>query len=454
MNAATGEFIAYLDDDACPDPQWLKYLVATFQSSDHAGVGGPNIAPRGDGFRADCVARAPGGPSHVLLTDTVAEHIPGCNMAFRTKALRAIGGFDEQFRIAGDDVDVCWRLQQRGWTLGLSPAAMVWHHRRNSIGAYWRQQLNYGRAEALLERKWPEKYNAMGNPTWSGRLYGNGLLQALGWNGSRIYHGTWGSALFQSVYHMVPGVFHALPTTPEWYLILLILGGLGAWGAIWPPLLLVLPLLLVAAGITAAQAIAAAVGAFHASRHRHRRELWCLRAMTAWLHLIQPGARLTGKLRTGLTPWRHRGPRGCAAPWSKSLRFWSEIWQSLDDRLRQIESALRQHDAVVVRGGDFDDWDLEIRGGMVGSVRLRMTVEEHGAGHQMVRLRAWPRCSRSAGVLTLVLILICDAAALSEAWETWVTAGVLGLLLLTAMFREIGSAMAGVLCVTRGWQRK
>ena len=35
-----------------------------------------------------------------------------------------------QFRRAGDDVDVCWRLQARGWTLGFSAAAMVWHHRR------------------------------------------------------------------------------------------------------------------------------------------------------------------------------------------------------------------------------------------------------------------------------------------------------------------------------------
>ena len=42
-------------------------------------------------------------------------------MAFRKAALQAIGGFDPQFRTAGDDVDVCWRLQQQGWTLGFIP---------------------------------------------------------------------------------------------------------------------------------------------------------------------------------------------------------------------------------------------------------------------------------------------------------------------------------------------
>ncbi|PYO73702.1 MAG: glycosyl transferase, partial [Gemmatimonadetes bacterium] len=109
------------------------------------GVGGPNIAPPGDGPIAECVARAPGGPVHVLLNDREAEHIPGCNMAFRKSCLEAIGGFDPQFRTAGDDVDVCWRLQERGWTLGFHPAALVWHHRRNSLRTYWRQQIGYGR---------------------------------------------------------------------------------------------------------------------------------------------------------------------------------------------------------------------------------------------------------------------------------------------------------------------
>ena len=54
----------------------------------------------------------------------------------------------------------------------LSPAALVWHHRRNSLRAYWKQQLGYGKAEALLERKWPGKYNSAGHLQWAGRLYG------------------------------------------------------------------------------------------------------------------------------------------------------------------------------------------------------------------------------------------------------------------------------------------
>src|SRR5437773_6641894 len=181
MEAATGEIVAYIDDDAYPDPHWLTYLAATFLSTPHAGVGGPNIPPPGGGPIADCVANAPGGPVHVLLSDDEAEHIPGCNMAFRKACLKGIGGFDPQYRVAGDDVDVCWRLRERGWTLGFSPAAMVWHHRRNSIRAYWKQQIGYGKAEALLEQKWPEKYNGPGHVRWAGRIYGSGLPAVFSW---------------------------------------------------------------------------------------------------------------------------------------------------------------------------------------------------------------------------------------------------------------------------------
>ena len=45
MEAATGEIVAYIDDDAYPDPDWLKFLAASFMTTDHAGIGGPNLAP-------------------------------------------------------------------------------------------------------------------------------------------------------------------------------------------------------------------------------------------------------------------------------------------------------------------------------------------------------------------------------------------------------------------------
>jgi GT2 family glycosyltransferase len=130
MRAAAGEIVAYIDDDAYPGPYWLFYIAHHMMTTGHAAAGGPNLPPWGDGMIGEVVAHSPGGPNHVLYSDTIAEHIPGCNMAFRRDALLAINGFDERFRIAGDDVDLCWRIQRNGGVIGFHAGATVFHHRR------------------------------------------------------------------------------------------------------------------------------------------------------------------------------------------------------------------------------------------------------------------------------------------------------------------------------------
>src|SRR5262249_5993854 len=169
--AATGEVVAFTDADCRADEDWLYYLVGDLVNSEFAGMGGPNLLPPEDSAVAAAVMVSPGGPAHVMLTDRQAEHIPGCNMAFFKWALTEIGGFDPIFRHAGDDVDVCWRIQQIGCKIGFSPAALVWHYRRSTVGDYLKQQHGYGEAEALLVRKHPEYFNSFGASIWRGRIY-------------------------------------------------------------------------------------------------------------------------------------------------------------------------------------------------------------------------------------------------------------------------------------------
>ena len=421
LAAATGEIVAYLDDDAYPDPHWLTYLAATFLSTSHAGVGGPNIAPAGDGSIAECVARAPGGPVHVLVTDLEAEHIPGCNMAFRKACLEAIGGFDPRFRTAGDDVDLCWRLQERGWTLGFHPAALVWHHRRNSVRTYWRQQIGYGRAEAMLERKWPEKYNDAGHVRWTGRMYGSGLPYVLGWRRARVYHGVWGAAPFQSLYEPAPTLLASLPQMPEWHLMTAALMGIAGLSLLWSPLRLALPLLLGAILPSLAQAcLGGARARFPAGPWpaRLRRRL-----LTATLHFIQPLARLRGRVLEGLTPWRRRCPRRPGPVWPVTASVWSERWVEQDQRLRAMEADLRADGVCVLRGDRAARWDLEVRGGSFGAARLLMGVEDHAGGKQLVRLRWWPVVPLVGPALTLAFGVLARGAAGDHAW---VAAAVLG----------------------------
>jgi GT2 family glycosyltransferase len=443
LAAAGGEIVAYIDDDACPDPDWLAFLAHAFETTDWAAVGGPNVPWPGAGEVAQCVANAPGGPTHVLLSDTEAEHIPGCNMAFRRSALEATKGFDPQFHAAGDDVDMCWRLLDAGERIGFHPGASVWHHRRRTIGAYIRQQRGYGRAESLLERKWPAKYSPAGHVDWSGRLYGNGSAQHRGGWRWRIYFGGWGSAPFQSIYGPSRGLLESLPLMPEWYLVIAVLTIVSAAGIVWTPLLSFIPLLVVA---VIALLVDAGLGARRAHFDGAPRgsRLVRLRLLTGMLYLLQPLARLQGRVAGKLTPWRRRGPQhGLALPW-RTVELWSEEWHSTPNRLEALMSALAAEGSVVIAGGDWDRWDLHVRGGPVGGVRVRTATEEHGSGRQLLRVRWWPYVPRAGRLIGLMAVVLAVSAYAGNAFAAAAGLAVVAVVLIVRVAYECAAAASAV----------
>ncbi|HSG08988.1 MAG TPA: glycosyltransferase [Longimicrobiales bacterium] len=443
-DAADGQIVAYIDADAWPDEDWLTHLALAFASSDFAAVGGPNICPADVGRVAACVDNAPGGPVHVLRTDREAEHLPGCNIAFRKSALKAVGGFDPRFRVAGDDVDVCWRVQEYRWRLGFAPAAVVWHHPRATVGGFWRQQRGYGAAEALLEAKWPEKYNAAGHVTWGGRVYGPPTVVFPG-RGSRVYQGTWGEAPFQ---HLEPG--HSSPlwetaSMPEWYLALSVLTVLSVLGMWWSPLLAALPLVIVGAGMTGVRALRSGWRARYADGPVSGMERWRRMGLVVLLHLMQPAARLTGRLFTGLVPWRGRArARRFALPWERRLEMWREEGWPVARTLRRAERHLERGGSAVRRGSGYDAWDLRVEGGSLGFARVHSCLEEHGHGKQLFRATVKPRLSRlawSGVVLTGSLMLW---SSLDHAWMVTAVLATAVLLMVARALWECGSSVAAL----------
>jgi GT2 family glycosyltransferase len=409
--AATGEIVAYTDDDAYPDPDWLRFVALGFMDSNHVGIGGPNIAPYDDGYIAQCVAAAPGGPLQVLITDELAEHIPGCNMSFSKSALEAIGGFDARYRAAGDDVDCCWRLQDRGWTIGFHPGAMVWHHRRNSAQMFWRQQIGYGKAESLLEEKWPERYNPAGHLHWRGRIYGPGPTRAL-FLPEHIYHGMWGSAFYQGLYRGGPTALTSLPLMPEWYLLLAALAVIGVFGFSWPPLWWALIAALAGGAVSVVQAVASARHSLDLRLRGGSKDLRAV-ALTAYFHLMQPVARLKGRLKHGLTVWRHRAGKHFVFPRRKSVAVWAEKWQPVESRLSAVQKHIAEQRACVVTGGAYDRWDLGVTSGLLGGARLALAPEEHGGGKQNLIFRVRPFVAKSSlwafGILAVLAWLAASA---------------------------------------------
>jgi hypothetical protein len=347
------------------------------------------------------------------------------------------------FRVAGDDVDLGWRIHQGGWKLGFHAGAMVWHHRRSAVGSYLNQQFNSGRAEGLLEEKWPEKYNAAGHLAWSGRLYDKSFARFLRSNRPRIYHGSWGSALFQHLYHPAPGRMRTLLIMPEWYLFMGLLAAIFSSGVLHLPAGFSPGLWVIVFVPPAASAFYAGQQMFFHRALRRKYGAWRLAAMTALLHWLQPLARAAGRLRQGLTPWRRHITGRMIVPHSRDVVLWSETnWRSAEQRLAALETKMRDDGAVVARGGDWDSWDLELSAGTFAHARVKLVTEEHGGGRQLVRIKISPRVGKSTLALTLLLALLSSRAAIEQHWIAWTLLTTITVAALIRIVYDCGSASA------------
>jgi GT2 family glycosyltransferase len=417
ISESTGEIVAFLDSDAYADPDWLYFLVTALEEQGAVAVGGPNLSPVDDGFVAQCVDRSPGNPTHVLIGDELAEHVPGCNMAFRKEALEAIGGFDAVHRAAGDDVDVCWKLLARGERIAFSPGGFVWHHRRATVGAFLRQQRGYGYAEGHLKWTCPGRFNVFGHLVWPGRVY-DGVHNGLRLTGlpalvpSRVYQGRFGGAPFQSLYQPFPTWWFQAFMTAEWQLT--VLCGLAAGllvvpGAMWPGLAL-----LIVFGVMAilTAGAAATAGRFACQDKMWRgRDAWRGGSLVAILHLAQPLARAYGQV---LGWWKTRGtPRRWPAE--------QVIWGNLDQRERWLDRLaehLRRCGWDCREGSDWDSHDLEIPGPGPRRAYLRSVAEEGlEKGWFQVRFRITTRMKPLAVLHTAALLATLPVFVLMPQWS-------------------------------------
>jgi GT2 family glycosyltransferase len=429
LHAAAGDIVAYCDADARVDPQWLQFLVQPLVTSTVVGSGGLNVVPAEDSWMAQCVARAPGAPTHVLLTDRIAEHVPGCNMAFRREALLRIDGFNPIYQRAGDDVDVCWRLQAHCGPIGFAPAALVWHHHRSSIRAYWRQQVGYGEGEEWLRPYHPDKF-AGRRILWQGLVY-SPLPFVRAHSGLRINGGVWGSAAFPSVYRVQGHSLAYMPHSARWQsaaIGLLIAGAALAAAGVGGGA----PLALAGAAaltVTVSKCLAfAAASDIRPLPPIGRLPAWASRLVyrgtIALLHFIQPFARLHGRLR-GLWHWPPQAPQSNSdssravgdvlrllAGATCEERFWSESWISRSAVLNRLADRMRVSRVAArfdIDDGWWTDRDISIGIAPALSLDVRTLIEDHGGGRCLVR--AGIRLRRAWMIAALLMLTAATAAA-------------------------------------------
>ncbi|GGW28846.1 hypothetical protein GCM10011452_16710 [Gemmobacter lanyuensis] len=136
LAVAAGEVIAFLDDDAVPEPPWLSRLTAPFQQPDIVAATGYVIGRNGFSYqwRASEVDHL--GEDHPLqVPDTGMVQAgsarrtiktQGTNCAFRAGLLRKVGGFDPAYHFFLDEADLDLRLALSGRT-AVVPKARVHH---------------------------------------------------------------------------------------------------------------------------------------------------------------------------------------------------------------------------------------------------------------------------------------------------------------------------------------
>ncbi len=183
LRAARGELVAYTDDDAFPDEDWIAQLVAVL-ADDRAGVvtcvtgrvlaaetttaeqgwfESVGIFDKGVertvwSLRAADPALGTPGVQTMFFPYTAGEMGTGNNMLFRTAALRELGGFDEALGAGtpargAEDLDIYRRVVLAGQVLVYTPDALVRHYHRDSYQALRSQMFGYGIGMAAVLTK-------------------------------------------------------------------------------------------------------------------------------------------------------------------------------------------------------------------------------------------------------------------------------------------------------------
>ncbi|WP_086660865.1 glycosyltransferase [Lentzea kentuckyensis] len=155
---ATGDVLAFLNNDARPDRNWIRAAIRVFHAEPSVGAVASKVLDW-DGKKIDFVDGGltwfgMGYKRHVGKVDDGSHDAPrdvlfgtGSALFVRTALYRELGGFDARFFMFYEDVDLGWRLNLRGWRVRYEPASLTFHRHHASMSS-----IDHSRELYLLER--------------------------------------------------------------------------------------------------------------------------------------------------------------------------------------------------------------------------------------------------------------------------------------------------------------
>lgn len=143
---ARGEFLAFTDDDCCPEPGWLAALIDALQQNPMALAGGST---------ENALKENMGANVSQMILELVYEHFnadhgesyffASNNMACRQDTFNQVGGFDADFPSpAAEDREFCDRWRMRGLPLIWRKDALIKHHHKQSLREFTGLHFRYG----------------------------------------------------------------------------------------------------------------------------------------------------------------------------------------------------------------------------------------------------------------------------------------------------------------------
>jgi mycofactocin system glycosyltransferase len=182
---ATGEILAFIDSDCTASAGWLDELIPSFNDPAMAATGGQvdGMCTESPVDRYESVMSSLSVSSRERTgsggTDTF--YLPSCNLLVRRSAFRSAGGFEDCMHV-GEDVDLTWRLRDRGWTICYVPTGNILHEHRSSIRTFMSRRFDYGTSEGILQVLHPTRRKRMVIPPLLALLLTFCLLAPLaGW---------------------------------------------------------------------------------------------------------------------------------------------------------------------------------------------------------------------------------------------------------------------------------